>query len=365
MRTLYRTFVIMVVLAGSLAMAFQTTRAQTKPSHYWWNAPPPIPRPPDPTRAILPAISVRGPRFVNASGDTMVFRGVSVADPDKLERQGHWNKEFFAQVRAYGANIVRIPVHPQAWRERTHEVYLKLLDQAVAWCTELQIYIIIDWHCIGNLKMGLFQDPYYDTSEQETYEFWRTIARHFRGHHTPALYELFDEPTVFNGQLGTMSWSEWKTINENMIRLIRAYDPEKVILVAGFDWAYDLTPLHDDPINAEGIAYVSHPYPHKRQPPYEPKWEENFGFAAARYPLVLTEIGFTTGKLGLADNGEYGKALMNYADAKGMSWIAWIYDPDWYPRLIDSWDGHTTEGGEFFKHELLLRQPATRKQPGN
>ena len=77
--------------------------------------------------------------------------------------------------------IVRIPVHPVAWRERTPEKYLELLDEAVDWCTDLGMYVIIDWHSIGNLWMELFQDPMYNTTKIETYEFWRTIARNFAG----------------------------------------------------------------------------------------------------------------------------------------------------------------------------------------
>jgi hypothetical protein len=146
-----------------------------------------------------------------------------------------------------GATLVRIPVHPAAWRERTPREYLKLLNQAVDWCTELNLHIIIDWHSIGNLQMELFQDPMYDTTQPETFEFWRTMAQHFKGTHTIAFYELFNEPTLYRGQLGSMSWSEWKKLNEDMIRLIRAYDTEKIPLVAGLDWAYDLTPLNIEP----------------------------------------------------------------------------------------------------------------------
>lgn len=63
-------------------------------------------------------------------------------------------------------------------------------------------------------------------------------------------------------------------------------------LVAGLDWAYDLTPLHNDPVNAKRIAYVTHPYVYKRTEPWEPKWEEDFGFAAGEYPVIATEFGF-------------------------------------------------------------------------
>jgi hypothetical protein len=159
-----------------------------------------------------------------------------------------------------------------------------------------------------------------------------------------------------------MSWSEWKKINEDIISLIRAYDNEKIPLVAGLDWAYDLTPLHIDPIQAEGIAYVSHPYPHKRGKPYAPKWEENFGFAADRYPVVASEFGFTLGKEGMSDNGEYGKTIIDYLERKGISWIAWIFDPDWYPRMLASWDTYgLTESGEFFKQAMQRTVDKGRK----
>ena len=301
----------------------------------------------------LALVQVRGNRFINSTGDTVLFRGLAIADPDKIEHQGHWTRELFSHVKEMGAKIVRIPVHPAAWRERTPAKYLQLLDQAVGWCTELGMYIVIDWHSIGNLGMELFQEPVYNTTRRETYEFWRTIAGHFTGNTTVAFYEIFNEPTLANGQLGRMSWSEWKKINEDIIALIRAYDRETIPLVAGLDWGYDLTPLRIEPIEAEGIGYITHPYPHKRAHPREPEWEEAFGFAAERYPIVASEFGFILGKQGMADNGDYGKRIIAYLEARGISWIAWVFDPDWYPNMFRSWETYElTEGGQFFKQAM-------------
>ena len=183
---------------------------------------------PNPKAKALSLIRVEGNKFVNKEGKTILFRGLSISDPDKIERQGHWNKAHFEKVKEMGAMIVRIPVHPVAWRERTPEKYLELLDQAVEWCTDLGMYIIIDWHSIGNLEMELFQNPMYNTSKQETYQFWRTIAQHFKGNNTIAFYEIFNEPTTYRGQLGTITWAEWKGINEKIIDLIRSYDNETI-----------------------------------------------------------------------------------------------------------------------------------------
>ena len=68
-----------------------------------------------------------------AAGRPVVFRGMALSDPDKLERQGHWNRRIFEEMKAWGANIVRLPVHPAAWRARGPERYLGLLDQGVGW----------------------------------------------------------------------------------------------------------------------------------------------------------------------------------------------------------------------------------------
>ncbi len=320
--------------------------------HAWWKDSYPHVKPDKSEFKRLPLIMVKGNKFVNSNGDTVLFRGLAIADPDKIEHEGHWNKGLFQQVREMGAMIVRIPVHPVAWRERTPGKYLVLLDSAVSWCTELKMYVDIDWHSIGNLRMEMFQDPMYNTTKRETYDFWRTISGHFAGNNTVAFYEIFNEPTVYNGKLGSMSWHAWKLINEDIIRLIRAYDKETIPLVAGLDWAYDLTPLHDDPVNAEGIAYVTHPYAFKRSQPWEPKWDEDFGFAAGRYPVVATEFGFDLKPGEKVQADDYPPRIIKYLEGKGISWICWVFDPEWGPAMLKSWNYDLTGEGEFFKKAL-------------
>lgn len=203
--------VIFVLAAGHLCAADQPAAVNTAPAS-WWQAGRWRPPEPNPKAGLLPRISVQGNHFVNPAGETVLFRGLAVADPDKLAAQGHWNRELFAAVKDMGANLVRLPVHPIAWRSRTPAGYLPLLDQAVDWCTDLGVYVIIDWHSIGNLKSGMFQAPMYETSVAETLNFWRTIALHYRGNHTVAFYELFNEPTHFRGMLGTLSWTDWREL---------------------------------------------------------------------------------------------------------------------------------------------------------
>lgn len=68
--------------------------------------------------AKLSLVMVKGNKFMTADGKVIVFRGLDASDPDKLAKDSHWNKEYFEQVKSWGANIVRFPVHPVPWRNR-------------------------------------------------------------------------------------------------------------------------------------------------------------------------------------------------------------------------------------------------------
>ena len=313
----------------------------------------------------LGQISVEGNKFVTADGRTIVFRGLNISDPDKLEQEGRWDRRHFEEMKSWGANLVRFPVHPRAWRSRGQEEYIKLLDKGVAMAEEQGMYVIIDWHSIGNLKNEMYQSEGYETTIKETYEFWRTMAKHYKGNTTVAFFELFNEPTVINGELGSLSWKRWKGMMEEMIIIVRANGATAIPLVAGFNWAYDLSEVVGNPINAEGIGYVSHPYPQKRPQPWEKQWTKDWGFVAEKYPLMLSEIGFS----GAEERGahqpvisdeSYGEAITKYADKRGISYVVWVFDPDWSPMLFSDWNYTPTRQGRFFKKAM---QEYAKKQP--
>lgn len=304
--------------------------------------------------AKLSQISVKDNKFVTADGKTIVFRGLNTSDPDKLEQEGRWDKRHFEEMKRWGANIVRFPVHPRAWRARGKEAYIKLLDAGIAMAAEQGMYVIIDWHSIGNLKNEMYQSEGYETTQKETFEFWRTIASHYNNNTTVAFFELFNEPTVIGGQLGSISWNQWKEMMEEIILIIRANGATAVPLVAGFNWAYDLTEVIENPIDAEGIGYVSHPYPQKRDKPWEKAWTEDWGHVAKKYPLMLTEIGFSGPEekgahVPVISDESYGEAITKYADEHGISYVVWVFDPHWSPMLFSDWNYTPTRQGKYFK----------------
>ncbi len=355
--------IVLSILSIAAAISFSAvTQASDadKGGSEWWNSPYPSPFDATGIDMTLDTIRVEGNQFVDSNGKSVIFQGVAIADPEKLLKQGQWSKRLFEEIDSWGANVIRLPVHPVAWRGLGKEKYLELLDEAVTWATELELYLMIDWHSIGNLETGLFQHSMYDTTKQETIEFWRTIAARYKGVPTVAFYDLFNEPTMYNGQLGTTTWSKWKAFNEEVIGIIYAHDKDVIPLVSGFNWAYDLTPVRDEPIDAEGIGYVSHPYPMKVEEPWPPQWERDFGFVADTYPVFVTEFGFIledhpNAHIPAIGDERYGKIITDYFAEKGISWTAWCYDPDWPAHLISDWSYTPTASGEFFKGVMQQR----------
>lgn len=302
-------------------------------------------------------ISVSGKNLVTESGKIIRLKGVSFSDPDKLEKEGQWNKNYFQQAKNWGCNLVRFAVHPPRLNDRGWEAYFEMMDEGVKWAEELEMYVIIDWHSIGNLNTEKWTSPIYNTSWDETVKFWKTTAARYKGNPTVAIYELYNEPTSNGGKLGELTWKTWRPTLEKLIDEITPVDDEKVILVAGMNWGYFLDEVPENPVNRKNVAYCTHPYPQKREKPWEPQWEKDWGNVADKFPIIATEFGF----MGADERGahipcisdeSYGEAIMNYFDKKGISYTIWCFDPHWAPTLITDWNFTPSRQGKFFREIL-------------
>ena len=302
-------------------------------------------------------ISVKDNQFVDGLGNVIVFSGLNASDPDKLEKDGMWTQVYFDKVKSWGANVIRFPVHPSAWRERGQEAYIELIDRGVEMAREADLYVVIDWHSIGNLKTEKYQHERYHTTYKETFDFWKVMAHRYGDNPVVAFYELFNEPTTIRGELGDVAWNEWKIMMEDLIDLIRDNGGKGIPLVAGFNWAYDLTEISDNPIDKNGIAYVSHPYPMKREKPWAAQWEKDWAFVAKQYPVILTEIGFCEeGERGahipVIDDGSYVKEILDFTQSRGISYVVWVFDKDWSPHMIEDWDFSPSKSGKLWKEAM-------------
>ena len=306
----------------------------------------------------LPIISVSGNRFVNPKGETVIFRGLALSDPAALKKKGQWGRRYFEEAKKWNANVVRIPVHPSEWRALGEKAYLEMLDQGVQWAAELEMYVIIDWHTIGNPLTDVYHREMYITDRGETFRFWYTIASRYEKNPAVAFYELFNEPTNRDGRMGRLPWNEYKEYIEELIYMIRRIDERVIPLVGGFDYAYDLTHVRENPIDFPGVAYVAHPYPQKRSQPWEEKWMNDWGFVAKTYPMICTEFGFMSADGPGAHNPviadeTYGEAIIAFFEKHGISWTPWVFDAEWSPQLLADWNYTPTRQGKLFRQKMM------------
>lgn len=308
----------------------------------------------------LAALHVDGNRFATPDGQTVILRGVSMSSPQWLYDRGHWNQEYFDLAASWGCNVVRFPVHPSEMRgEDGWERNLKLIEDGVAMAAKAGMYVIIDWHAIGNLYQGRMPKG-YETTIEETTRFWSEMATRYKDEPTVAMYELMNEPTRgdYAEDLGECSWHDWRLLMEGVIDGIREIDPDKICLVAPLDWAYDLAPACDEPVERDNVAYACHPYPAKAGLPWPENWEREWGCMARKAPVVCTEIGWAPfGEDGSGNpcgtDEPYGQILTDYMAERGISFTAWCFDAGWGPRLLRNYEAtELSTSGKFFKEYL-------------
>ncbi|MCJ7433896.1 MAG: glycoside hydrolase family 5 protein, partial [Anaerolineales bacterium] len=259
-------------------------------------------------------------QIVDESGVAVILRGVMPPDPAVLKRRGKFNREFFDEIRATHANIIRIPVHPERW-VRDEDYLWRYLDPIVSWAGELNMYVIINWHYIGNVATGAGpQMPDIETAPKYlTLEFWRLTARYFRDAPN-VIFEIFNEPQSIGAE-------EWRNSVGEIIQAIREQDARQLIVVGGIDYGKDLSWAIEHPIDDDNISYASHIYPaHSSY-----LWGHWFGAVGEKYPVLVTEWGFmdenrNTSQSYLAgDQISYGQPFLEYLDSQHIGWVACWY----------------------------------------
>ena len=305
--------------------------------------------------------SINGNKILDDKGIEVVFRGVNILDPAWMDSiYKNLNDGYFNEISNWKAKIIRIPIHPTAYRFYGKSNYLNILDRAVESAAKNKIYCVLVFHSIGfppeetyeNLAANgaPWTDPIYKYNNSELIEFWKDVANHYnKNDDRIAFYEIFNEPTMNKANNGSNSWLEWKQKAEELVDIIRNIDDDAKIIVNGLDYGYDLSFVKNNPLNRQNIVYGTHPYPNKQK-----SWDDAFGSIKENYPVFATEFGFDPNtKENYKADEKYGNDLINYLESKKISWTAWSFSTDWYPNLLTDWTYNTSISGKLFKDYLI------------
>ena len=294
----------------------------------------------------MPYPIVRNNRIIAPDGQPVVLHGVMPPDPAALDEEGLFKREYYEAIAARGANVIRVAVHPERWLHEPNYLW-RYLDPLVTWAQELGIYIIIDWHYIGNVISGAgAQMPRIPRQPLElTLEFWGQVAEYF--HDAPhVMFEIFNEPE-------SISAGEWRAAAQRIIGVIRAQDARQIVIVGGVEFGKDLSWVLTNPLKDANLAYASHVYPGHSSA----QWSGWFGRVAETYPVLMTEWGFmdsadkASQRYLVGTVASYGKPLMDYLNARGIGWVACWYDDDWLPPMFKK-NGDATTFGAFVLQQL-------------
>ena len=81
------------------------------------------------------------------------------------------------------------------------------------------------------------------------------------------------------------------------------------------------------------------------------------GLLQMTIPIIATEIGFGLRTGDTIGPNHYGYQVTKYLEGRGISWTAWVFDPEWWPQLFKSWNTYElTPAGEFFKQAMQAKK---------
>ncbi|MFC3099202.1 glycoside hydrolase family 5 protein [Alteraurantiacibacter palmitatis] len=286
------------------------------------------------------ALSIAGNRVVDASGQPVTLRGMSLF-------WSQWAPQYYTAetvdwlVRDWKITVIRAAIAAEGNDSALFHMERELAKASVVIEAAVAngIYVVVDWHAHRNHP------------EHAEY-FLSEIARRY-GHLPHLIYEPFNEP-LRDG----VEWSrDVKPYHERMIAAIRAHDPDNLIIVGSPSWSQDVDIAAADRLDGSNIGYTLHYYAATHKEGLRAKGDAAL---AAGLALMVTEFGIVEATGNGPIDLESSNAWWDWAEANGVSWMAWsVGDRDETSAAlvpgapVAGWrEEHLTEGGRILRDRI-------------
>lgn len=252
-------------------------------------------------------LKVSGTQLTDQSGTPVVLRGMSFGWSCFHPR--FYTKGTVAWLHNdWGCTVVRaaMGIEPDKGYKQDSAGSVKLVKEVVDAAIKEGIYVIIDWHS-------------HNINFKEAKAFFKTMASEY-GKYPNVIYELYNEPDY-------ETWAEVKSYSEELIKAIRAIDPDNIILVGSPHWDQDINLPANDPIKGfSNLMYTVHFYAatHKQE-----LRDRTDAAIQKGLPVFISE---SAGMEATGDgpiNDQEWKKWIEWMNDRKLSWITWsVSDKD-------------------------------------
>lgn len=262
-------------------------------------------------------LNVKDGRLYNAHGAPLQLKGIS---SHGLHWYGHLaNYDSIKWLRDnWKINVFRAAMYTDEGGYLTNKSVKNKVKEIVDAAKELGIYVIIDWHILRD------RDPLWHKSE--AIQFFREMATLYKD--TPnVIYEIANEPNS-----GVNWYNSIRPYADEVIREIRAIDPNNLIIVGTGTWSQDIHEVIGNTINARNVMYVVHFYAGS----HGASLRDRISWALKnKVGVFISECGVSSAD---GHHGVYWDAMREWVDflnRNNISWVVWSWsDKDESSALI-------------------------------
>ncbi len=292
-------------------------------------------------------LRVESGSLVDQEGNPYQMHGVSTHGlawfPEYVSR------ETFRTFRnEWDADVIRLAMYSDEYGGYSNggdqEKLKELIDKGVEYASELGMYVIIDWHVLGEGDPNIHREDaiaFFDEISQKYAEYGNVI------------YEICNEPN------GGVSWKDVKKYAQEVIPVIRANDPYGIILVGTPQWSQLIGDAAADPIeDYDNIMYTLHFYAATHKDELRGNLEQALKDGV---PVFVSECSICDASGGGGVDGESALAWVDLMDRYDVSYVAWaVSNKNETAALISSgcsklsdWsDNELSDTGRWFKEQF-------------
>ncbi len=254
-------------------------------------------------------LHVSGASLLNDKDEIIQLKGLSTHGiawfPDYI------NKNFFTELsQTWNCNVIRIAMYTAEYggfcSGGDKDNLLSMIDNAVTYATDLDMYIIIDWHILS--------DSNPNTNKTEALAFFKNVSEKYASN-SHVLYEICNEPN------GSTTWKDIKNYALEVIPVIRENSPDSIIIVGTPTWSQEVDKAAADPIiEYDNIMYALHFYADTHKDSLRKTLENAVN---AGLPIFVTEYGICDASgSGAINESEAGKwmSLLNRYSISSCAW---------------------------------------------